>query len=130
MEGPWKSIWKLDVPPKVKVFWWRVIHDYLPARQVLHRRHIEPTVHCELWGADEESVRHVLIECIVARIFWEQAKKITGTKLPVLHLQPWAINLLCDTVSSRKDRLVIICGMWTLWSLRNRHRHGEAGIPI
>lgn len=39
----WSLIWKLVVPPKVKVFRWRVIHEFLPAKQILHRRHIEPT---------------------------------------------------------------------------------------
>lgn len=85
MEGPWKLIWKLEVPPKVKVFWWRVMHDYLPAKKELHRRHLEPTAHCETCGSEEESLRHVLTECTIARIFWEQAKRITGVKLPVLH---------------------------------------------
>jgi hypothetical protein len=27
----WKVLWKIKVPPKVKVFWWRVIHEFLPA---------------------------------------------------------------------------------------------------
>lgn len=40
-DDSWKRIWKLDVPPKVKVFWWRVIHEFLPAKHVLHKRHIE-----------------------------------------------------------------------------------------
>nr|TKW06741.1 hypothetical protein SEVIR_7G260350v2 [Setaria viridis] len=115
---------------KVKVFWWRVLHDYLPARKVLHVRHIEPTAHCETCGADEELVWHVLLECTVARMFWEQAKKITGVKLPCLRPDSWASDLLQDNVCSRKDRAVIICGIWSLWMLRNRRRHGEAGLPI
>lgn len=62
----WKRIWKLKVPPKVRVFWWRVIHEFLPARLILHRRHLEPIPNCEVCGGDEESIRHVLIECTVA----------------------------------------------------------------
>jgi hypothetical protein len=57
-----KRIWKLDVPPKVKVFWWRVIHEFLPTKYVLHKRHIEPEAHCETCGVPEESIRHVLLE--------------------------------------------------------------------
>jgi hypothetical protein len=43
----WKILWKFEVPPKVRVFWWRVLHGFLPARQVLYRRHIERIANCE-----------------------------------------------------------------------------------
>jgi hypothetical protein len=36
----WKLLSKLKIPPKVKVFWWRVIHGFLPCKAELHRRHI------------------------------------------------------------------------------------------
>jgi hypothetical protein len=65
----WQKLWKLKVSPKIKVFWWRVIHEFLPARQVLHRKHIEPIENCEDCGAASESIRHVLIECSVAKGF-------------------------------------------------------------
>ena len=100
-EDHWKLVWKLDVPPKVKVFWWRVLHDYLPARKELHRRHIEPTAHCETCGAVEESARHVLFECTMARIFWKVTKKLTGVKIPWLHPESWAIDLLHDNICPR-----------------------------
>jgi hypothetical protein len=25
----WKNLWKQKVPPKVRVFWWKVMHDYM-----------------------------------------------------------------------------------------------------
>jgi hypothetical protein len=28
----WKAVWKMPVPPKVRVFWWRVLKEFLPAR--------------------------------------------------------------------------------------------------
>lgn len=40
-DGLWKIIWNLEIPPKVKVFWWRVVHEFLPARHILWKRHIE-----------------------------------------------------------------------------------------
>lgn len=65
----WKAIWKLTVPPKVKVFWWRVLHEFIPARQVLHQRHIDPVAFCEVCGHSEEYIRHVLLECSMATEF-------------------------------------------------------------
>jgi hypothetical protein len=28
----WSTLWKLKVPPKVWVFWWRVLHNSLPSK--------------------------------------------------------------------------------------------------
>jgi hypothetical protein len=39
-DDSWKQIWSLKVPPKVKVFWWRVLHEFIPAKDILHHRHI------------------------------------------------------------------------------------------
>ena len=36
-DDTWKRIWKLVVPPKVKVFWWRVLHEFIPTKNILHR---------------------------------------------------------------------------------------------
>ena len=49
-DGLWKVLWKIEVPPKVRVFWWRVVHGFLPAKGVLFRKHIEPVPFCEDCG--------------------------------------------------------------------------------
>lgn len=91
----WKLIWKLKVPPKIRVFWWRVIHEFLPTRKILHDRHVEPIANCELCGVDEESIRHVLCQCTVAWAFWDHTKNLAGVKLPELHPVTWAHDLVC-----------------------------------
>jgi hypothetical protein len=90
----WKILWKFEVPPKVRVFWWRVLHGFLPARQVLYRRHIERIANCEICGAQEETIKYVLMDCSVARKFWDSTKELTGVKLPSLHDSTWARDLL------------------------------------
>lgn len=41
VEGEWRSLWKLKIPPNVKQFQWRMCRDVLPARLNLRRRHME-----------------------------------------------------------------------------------------
>jgi hypothetical protein len=62
-------------------------------------------------------------------VFWEQARALIGIKLPNLHPQSWATDLLSD-ICSQRERAIIICGMWSLWTMRNKRRHGEAPLPI
>jgi hypothetical protein len=73
----WKVHWKLSVPPKVRVFWWWVVNDFIPCRANLHHRHIEQLSTCEVCGAKSESTFHALTECTFAKIFWQQVKDIT-----------------------------------------------------
>jgi ribonuclease HI len=126
----WKRIWGLCIPPKVRVFWWRVVNGFLPSRGELHRRHIEPTPNCETCGADEESIKHVLMDCTVAKSFWAEVKKLTGAKLPRLHPRSWAHDLVDPVLCSPKDAAIFLCGMWSLWMARNKQRHGEAAWPV
>lgn len=128
-EGPWKKIRKLQVPPKVRIFWCRVLNEFLPARQVLWRKHIEPIAFCEVCGAQEETIRHVLIDCTVAREVWVQVKLLSGVKLPSLHPVTWASDLLSG-MCGEKETALILCTMWALWSMRNKRRHGELSMSV
>ncbi|KAF8701424.1 hypothetical protein HU200_033588 [Digitaria exilis] len=65
------------------------------------------------------------MECTIARLFWEQKKVETGVKLPKL---TWRSDMLF--LGTKKEQVVIICGMWSLWILCNKRRHGEPRISI
>jgi hypothetical protein len=34
----WRKLWKLKIPPKIRIFWWRVIQNFLPTKMELCRR--------------------------------------------------------------------------------------------
>ena len=123
-DGLWKIIWNLEIPPKVKVFWWRVVHEFLLARHILWKRHIEPIAFREVCGAPEKSIAHVLLYCSVAREFWHQVRVGIGVKIPSLNPVTWASDLISGICSSR-DTAAILCGMWTLWMMRTRGDMGN-----
>jgi hypothetical protein len=79
-------------------------------KSVLKRRHIEPIANCDVFGGENESVRHVLLECTVAKFFWNQTKTLSGIK--VLHLHPltWACDLVDPRCVPSKEAAVILCG--------------------
>lgn len=129
-DDSWQKIWKLQVPPKVKIFWWRVLNEFLPAKEILHRRHIEPTAFCELCGADRESIKHMLTECTAAKMFWREVKTITGVKLLSLHPVSWASDLLMYDLCNDKERAIVIIDMYSLWMQRNQRRHGDVHRPV
>ncbi|CAM8982037.1 unnamed protein product [Rhodiola kirilowii] len=68
----WKIIWRLQVQPKVKIFSWRLYHDYLPSAKNLIRRGCQVPPCCALCGFEGESSIHSLLNCWWAGIFWRQ----------------------------------------------------------
>jgi hypothetical protein len=129
-DATWNRLWKLKVPPKVKVFWWKVLHEFLPTKSVLHQRHIEPLPYCDICGAERETTLHVMTECTLARVFWREIKLMRGVKLPSVHPQSWASDILCPEVCAEGEKDLLINGMYSIWLQRNQRRHDEPQIPL
>jgi hypothetical protein len=121
----WKRLWNLKVPPKVRIFWWRAMNNFLPAKAELKRRHVAREDHCEACGRRGETLYHVAFECTFAIRFWEAALDMTGCKIPRFHPATWTRDLLSGEMCSDKDGAFIICGIWSLWNGRNARRHGR-----
>lgn len=66
----WKSLWKLNIPNKIKIFAWRSCRDILPTRNKLKQRKIIQTANCPLCQSYEESTVHILWQCKALRGIW------------------------------------------------------------
>jgi hypothetical protein len=118
------------VPPKVRVFWWRVSNEFIPSHANLHRRHIEPMDTCVTCGAQPETTYHALISCLYASQFWKSLEELIEVKILELHPLTWAVDVLDDIICRDRDRSIILCGMWSLWNSRNDRKHGKSPIPM
>jgi ribonuclease HI len=125
----WQTLWKLSVPPKVRSFWWRVLNGFIPCRQILKYRHMDKISFCKICGA-EESIYHSFFECTWARLFWEELRRMTNIKIPRLHPNSWASDLLEGKVVSMSEACAILCGCWSIWTERNAIWHNEGGRSI
>lgn len=65
------SLWTLNIPPKIKHFWWRVLHNALPVADTLIRRRLRIASECLFCGEATESIHHLLFQCRVAKEIWE-----------------------------------------------------------
>jgi hypothetical protein len=57
----WTALWHLNVPPKVRIFWWRALNSFVPTKRELKRRHIEHEDHCNVCGVPGETLYHVAL---------------------------------------------------------------------
>jgi len=115
------------VPPKIRVFWWQVSHDFILCRANLQRQHIEPVGTYIFCGMEDESTYHALAQCSFTISFRERLKRLTRIQLPKLWPWSWTRDLLEDSFC-KEERGIILCGMWSLWNRRNERKDGKTTI--
>ncbi|KAG0500607.1 hypothetical protein HPP92_000679 [Vanilla planifolia] len=65
-----RGLWKLKTLPRVRLFLWRVVGDYLPTATWLARRGMAENRRC-VWGCEaEETAHHVFWSCPQAQDLW------------------------------------------------------------
>ncbi|KAL0411164.1 UNVERIFIED_CONTAM: hypothetical protein Slati_3706100 [Sesamum latifolium] len=66
----WNFIWSAQVPPKVRVFAWRVCRNGLPTVLNLERRGVYTQGVCAWCGSEHEDIMHCLLRCSFPRQVW------------------------------------------------------------
>jgi hypothetical protein len=61
----WGRLWKMQVVPKVRVFWWRVLRGILPVEATLQHRHIAQLARCKVCLACNEDTMHALVKYVL-----------------------------------------------------------------
>jgi ribonuclease HI len=124
----WRQCWQLKVLPKIKHFWWRVLHEFIPTMGVLMRRHIGHIGACAFCGNNDESIFHAIISCPANTAIWKAVKDATGVKLPCLHPKTWASDIISGKVCSSKDAETITTTAYAIWTNRNKEKRGDHHI--
>jgi len=63
----WSNIWNCEVPPKVRIFAWKLSRDILPTKGNKFKRRLEATPICDLCGNNDETSHHAVVSCPQAR---------------------------------------------------------------
>jgi hypothetical protein len=127
----WNCVWKANVPPKVRVFGWRLATDTLPTRNNKFRRNLELDDTCTICGSGKEDARHATITCTKA-VFLRQAMRRCW-KLP--HEQTlrytgkdWLLICLNSVDDATKAKTLLL--LWRAWHLRNDIVHNQGRETI
>ncbi|XVF51642.1 hypothetical protein PTKIN_Ptkin04bG0200800 [Pterospermum kingtungense] len=63
----WQRFWKASLPPKVKMFVWRLNHEILPVKVILQKRKTMENSQCTRCNMTDEIVIHAVRDCTLAR---------------------------------------------------------------
>uniref|UniRef100_A0A803NTN0 Reverse transcriptase domain-containing protein n=1 Tax=Cannabis sativa TaxID=3483 RepID=A0A803NTN0_CANSA len=72
--GWWKYFWNLNLPPKIRIFAWKVLNNVLPVAAALFKKKIIDSAACSLCTSSWESIGHALFGCKHARNIWKESK--------------------------------------------------------
>ncbi|KAL4597583.1 hypothetical protein ACB092_11G001000 [Castanea dentata] len=119
--GQW--IWKLDILPRITNFLWLCLHGSIPVKGVLAERGINCDKVCPLCRDHDESIVHLLRECIIACDLWSKLE------VPPSHmnsfadsLEAWLKNNCLSNVSYKGSIpwcFLFVFAVWNLWKNRN-----------
>jgi ribonuclease HI len=127
----WELIWKANVPPKVRVFAWKLATKGLAVQNNRCKR-IKNTVEtCNICGTEAETEYHAVMSCPKARAlrlamreFWQLPKEeelfYTG--------HDWVLNILANHEEDTRSQLLFI--WWRAWHLRNNSIFGDGKDKI
>lgn len=113
----WKKLWKLRLPPKIKIFSWKLLHQRLPTLDYLVKLGFHSPNICILCKQDVEYVHHLFYKCAFTSAIWVHLEhQHRGLDLTHViergaswHLSNSEVNIL---------ELILIT-YWQVWKERN-----------
>lgn len=69
----WEKIWSMEVPNKVKMFVWRLVHNSLAVRRNSAKRGVKEETICPMCNRLDEDCAHLLFKCKAVKECWRLA---------------------------------------------------------
>jgi hypothetical protein len=58
-----KKLWRVQLPSKIKIFGWRLLHGLIPCYGVLANQHVRTSSQCPICKIHCEDILHMLFTC-------------------------------------------------------------------
>lgn len=123
--------WQANVPPKVRIFIWKLVKDVLPTKKNKHIRRIEKDDQCDLCGNVTEDSFHATIECTHARnLRWAMRDHwpLPDDQLITRTGPQWLLLLLDRCTAEQGDLLMLV--LWRAWTVHNDITHNLGSNSI
>lgn len=116
----WTNIWKLDVPHKVRHFWWRACSNNLATNENLVQRKCGNSKACPVCGDYDETVEHLLFDCQWVRAVWFGC----NVQLNMGHGSLVSVAGWTSQVIGKENELIhflskVVTIAWLVWKTRN-----------
>ncbi|CAL1389594.1 unnamed protein product [Linum trigynum] len=115
----WIRVWAAPIPPKLRVFLWKIFNRLLPTTEALRERKVQVHPCCPVFWAESETLEHLFLECSVARALWDYAGlEYLGQELP-RHTFPLFLKRLMNIIQQDQLFMAVTAVLWQIWWSRN-----------
>ncbi|KAJ8431053.1 hypothetical protein Cgig2_005402 [Carnegiea gigantea] len=115
----WKSLWALNIPPRIKVFGWKMCVGALTTCSNLVRRTKDFNMSCHICSTLKDTTMHALLECPLALEVWSASPFNEGhwsRKFPSISE---CLHFVMDCLDSNAAG-EFLSVLWEIWNSRNR----------
>ncbi|XP_028083788.1 uncharacterized protein LOC114285008 [Camellia sinensis] len=119
----WSLIWFLNIPLKVRHFWWRMCQNKLATKENLFRRKCALSSQCPACVCPVESIEHLLFHCPWTRTVCFGSDLGIRVDMQVCnYVAEWTYSVM-NMCSNKSEQLEIIGKVamvgWCIWKSRN-----------
>lgn len=124
----WSRIWGLVLPPKVKIFLWKMTRNFVATEANLVRHHVPCLSQCFMCGFPDADTLHVFFYCPAIRgiwkhhLLWCHIKKLCA--LSIRELLTWIV----DSRIIPLEEVAMLC--WGYWRERCDIKHGKSKAGV
>lgn len=119
VQPEWSILWKLQIPPKIKIFLWMALHNALPTLNSLHLRGMQVNPICRWCNVAVETSKHLLWQCTLATNCWKVFSKWFELKWSIPHDLRELFLRISQTDCQGGTLVCLSATIWTLWITRN-----------
>ena len=117
--NPWKLLWALGVPPRIKSFGWKMCVGALATCDNIAKCIKHFNMSFQVCGALEDSATHALLECPLTTAIWEASRfppKLWNKRYSSI----MDSLLLVHESRGQDDAADFLAILWEAWNSRNR----------
>ncbi|KAG5537109.1 hypothetical protein RHGRI_024523 [Rhododendron griersonianum] len=131
----WTRLWAVPTAPKVRLFMWKVVRNWVACKSNLYRRKCAQVPLCPICETESESIEHILFRCPWTKAVWfGSGKAFWVLENSIISADKWMEDLLCGTLAKEATPEIVgaifqIC--WAIWKARNEcNFQGKLPNPI
>ncbi|KAK1578967.1 hypothetical protein Q3G72_034596 [Acer saccharum] len=125
----WKSFWKLNIPQKIKIFFWRACFNWIPTKYNIARRGILTDGNCIVCNTSMETTLHALWDCKKLKHIrneWSHLKAANAGN----HASFLDLVIYWFSVVNKEDKKLFCVLVWKIWGCPNALLHNSPNTGI